>query len=230
MNSELESLRRFDENADELYPKLVGAADITIDRTTGEIFRDKRGEIFLGIGIPDLLFRLECQQTREQKAGRPPDGIARARIWRHVAEACKPGDAIADITHDYQLNNWLPESHPKFARQLIQRNCESCSLPWDVCENHFTLTPPVLPIPFINIKPEQQMDSRKKWLCYSCKVEAVRKQYLEETTAKPNCGPKKRKKRRANTSYLQRLNIAAAVDSTAIANLALLSSKTASIQ
>ena len=87
-----------DENAEQLYARLVGAVGVTIDRDTREIVQDEAGMRLLRFGVPDLLFRLECQREREAKAGTGQDAVARAKIWRHVAEACKPGAQIADIT------------------------------------------------------------------------------------------------------------------------------------
>ena len=190
-------LQRFDENADELYPKLLDAANVTVDRESGTIIRDKQGSFLVGLGIPDLLFRLKHQQAREQKAGKGLDAIARAKIWRHVAESCKPGDTIADITDDSQLNAWLPSSHPKFARVPILRNCESCGLKWYACEKHFALVAAVE-----GTRP-QQSDARKPWLCHwCCQHSAVRHRYGMET--KPIEKPK-RKKRSPNRNYLARV-------------------------
>jgi hypothetical protein len=199
----IERLRRFDENSDELFPKLLDAANITVDRDTGEIIKDKQGSVLIGLGIPDLLFRLECQQTREQRAAQSQNAVARAKIWRHVSEACKPGDAIADITHDSQLNAWLPDSHPKFTRPPILRNCESCGVPWDSCENHFALVPEVA-----GVRP-QQTDGRKSWICYWCYQHAVvRRQFGMEPKAE--AAPRQRKKRSPNASYIERVKERAA--------------------
>lgn len=194
----IERLRRFDKNADELFPRLLDAANITVERSTGEIVRDKQGSVLIGLGIPDLVFRLECQQNSDQRAGRSQNAIARAKIWRHVAEACKPGDAVADITHDSQLNAWLPESHRKFTRPPILRNCESCGLPWDSCENHFALVPEIA-----GVKP-QQADGRKAWVCFWCyQHAAVRRQNGMEPRAAPTV--RRRKKRSPNASYIERV-------------------------
>jgi hypothetical protein len=197
-------LQKFDENADELFPKLLDAVNVTLDRETGQIVRDDRGSFLVGLGIPDLLFRLKHQQAREQKAGQPQDAVARAKIWRHISEACKPGDSIADITHDSQLNAWLPESHPKFTRPPILRSCESCGLSWDACENHYALTPQVE-----GTRP-QQSDGRKQWLCHwCCQHAAVRRRYGMDS--QPDMTPRKRKKRSPNRSYMVRLAPQAAI-------------------
>lgn len=96
-----------DRNAALLWPKLLKKSGATVDRGTNQIVQDKRGAILDGIGVPDLVFRLQCQHDREK--GGPENELARAKIWFHVAEACVPGDSIPDLTGDnrYLLNPWI---------------------------------------------------------------------------------------------------------------------------
>lgn len=114
-------LLALDSNAATLWPKLRKKAKVTIDRELNEIVPDQRGSILKGIGLPDLLFRLECQRQRE-KGGRQ-DELARARIWFHVSEACAPGDFIPDLTSDsrYLLNPWIVSSSLKYPNLKLER-------------------------------------------------------------------------------------------------------------
>src|SRR5579872_2785564 len=100
-------LMALDSNAAILWPKLLKRAQVTIDRGQDEIVPDQRGMILSGLGLPDLLFRLECQRQRER--GGPEDELARAKIWFHIAESCVPGDSVPDLTGDnrYLLNPWI---------------------------------------------------------------------------------------------------------------------------
>jgi hypothetical protein len=96
-------LLALDRNAHVLWAKLLKKAGVVCDQ--GQVILDKRGTILLRIGLPDLLFRLECQRVRECGS---QDEYARARIWFHVAEACAPGDSIPDIGERlYLLNPWI---------------------------------------------------------------------------------------------------------------------------
>jgi hypothetical protein len=110
----LATLTKLDTNAEMLLPKVIKKSGATVDKKTGDIFEDKRGQILGNIGIPDLIFRLECQRQREN--GGLQDEIARARIWFHVAEACAPGDSIPDVGGDdkYLLNAWIVTPSLKF--------------------------------------------------------------------------------------------------------------------
>jgi hypothetical protein len=112
----LTRLLKLDVNAGILLPRVIKKSGATVDKKTGDVFEDKRGWILGNIGIPDLIFRLECQQQREQKHGGTQDEVARARIWFHVAEACAPGDSIPDVGGDdkYLLNPWIVTSSLKF--------------------------------------------------------------------------------------------------------------------
>jgi hypothetical protein len=96
-------LLALDTNSHVLWPKLLKKAGVVCAQ--GQVIPDKRGIILLRIGLPDLLFRLECQRARECRS---QDEYARARIWFHVAEACAPGDSIPDIGERlYLLNPWI---------------------------------------------------------------------------------------------------------------------------
>jgi len=201
----IEKMRQYEQHVDELYPKLLDAVGIQIDRETNEIVKDKAGSLLIGFGIPDLLFRLDCQQQREAKQGREQDSVARARIWRHIAEASKPmankgsEGSISDINEEWQLNHWLPEGYPKFARAPIQRCCEDCGLPWWSCDNHFT----IVCRPMDGSSRPQQEDCRKPWLCYWCvRHECVLRKYKIDDSPK---ALKVRKKRAPNKSFLGRL-------------------------
>src|SRR5713226_1848630 len=89
-----EELITLDENALVLWPKLLKRAGVTIAH--GEIFLHRRGIILKNFGLPDLLFRLECQKQRER--GGSQDERARARMWFHVAEASASGESIPDVS------------------------------------------------------------------------------------------------------------------------------------
>lgn len=108
-------LQVLDRNAAHLWTKLLKKSGATVDKSTNEIVQDKRGATLCGIGVPDLVFRLQCQREREK--GGPEDEVARARIWFHVAEACAPGDSIPDLTAEnrYLLNPWIVTKALKFA-------------------------------------------------------------------------------------------------------------------
>ncbi|PWT79024.1 MAG: hypothetical protein C5B59_00500 [Bacteroidetes bacterium] len=202
----IEQIRQYEVHAEQLFPKLLDAVGVIIDRETGEIVKDKAGSLLLGFGIPDLLFRLECQQQRERKHGLEQDSAARAKIWRHIAEASKPmanpksGEgSIADVAEGWQLNNWLPEGYPKFSRPPIQRSCEDCGLPWWSCDNHFA----IVERPMDGSPRPQQEDSRRAWLCYWCiRHQSVLEKYKVSDSPK---ALKVRKKRAPNRSYLDRL-------------------------
>jgi hypothetical protein len=114
MNTDCPSqLLALDSNAERFWLKLLKKASITVDKERGEIVADQRGAILEGIGLPDLLFRLECQRSRENGH---QDELAHARIWFHVAEACAPGDSIPDLTGDnkFLLNPWIVTPSLKF--------------------------------------------------------------------------------------------------------------------
>jgi hypothetical protein len=199
----IEQLRQYDEYADELYPKLLETVGVQIDRETGEIIKDKTGNLMMGFGIPDLIFRLDCQAQRERRRGDCQDSVARARIWRHIAEATKlvnkgSEGSIPDINEEWQLNQWLPENYPKFSRAPIQRCCEDCGHPWWSCTNHFATVPPIG-----STRPQQE-DCRKPWLCFWCvRMECVLRKYKMISDI-PEAS-KVRKKRAPNVSFLNRL-------------------------
>lgn len=83
-----------DTNAEKLWPVLLRKVGVTVSR--GESIEDKRAWILRNLGVDDLANRLSVQQKRE--CGGPQDDLARAMIWRHVAEASSPGDSIADLS------------------------------------------------------------------------------------------------------------------------------------
>jgi hypothetical protein len=168
----LEQLKQLDTNAEQLYTKLLKTVGVTFDRCNGEIVRDRAGLLLLGFGIPDLLSRLESQKTIESRRNNGvQDSVARARIWRHIAEASKPmpnpkqGEgSISDITDNCQLNAWLSDAE-KFTAKMPPRKCTSCGLPYDMCENHFT-------------KDGSQTDENTSWFCFWCfKDSAVREHF-----------------------------------------------------
>jgi hypothetical protein len=111
-----------DNNAPTLWSKLLRRIKVTISQ--GEIIEDHRGWILRSFGLPDLLFRLECQQKREQ--GRQ-DERARARIWFHIAESCSAGESIPELTAEnkYVLNPWIVTrelKHPNPRLEMLSGN------------------------------------------------------------------------------------------------------------
>jgi hypothetical protein len=167
MQEVVERLKVLDKNAEDLFPKLLKHCGVTLDRKTGECIEDHAYHLLFDIGIPELIFRLECQQTREQRSDAPQDELARAKMWRHVAEASKPmssktGDgSISDINDKTVLNPWLPASAKKFAGEMAARKCESCGNYWEMYENHFDKT------------GMQSIDQHKTWFCWWCAKESV---------------------------------------------------------
>src|SRR5260370_8488714 len=105
-----------DANAPTLWPVLLRKVGVTISK--GEHIEDKRAWILRNFGVDDLSNRLAVQQTREH--GGPQDDLARAMIWRHVAEASSPGETIADITAQnmYLLNRFIVAKAKPFASPL----------------------------------------------------------------------------------------------------------------
>jgi hypothetical protein len=121
-----------DANAMTLWPVLLKKVGVTVSR--GEHIEDRRAWILRNFGVDDLAGRLDVQQQRE-KCG-PQDDVARARIWRHVAEACLPGDSIGDITPQnmYLLNAFIVPKARRFASPLdALRRTPSSELP--LCAN-----------------------------------------------------------------------------------------------
>jgi len=109
-------LLALDANATTLWPVLLRKVGVTISK--GEHIEDKRAWMLRNFGVDDLTNRLAVQQTREH--GGPQDELARAMIWRHVAEASSPGDSIADITGQnmYLLNAFIVAKGKRFASPL----------------------------------------------------------------------------------------------------------------
>jgi hypothetical protein len=109
-----QELLALDFNSPNLWPKLLKRAQVTIDGGQNEIVADKRGMILSGIGLPDLMFRLDCQRQREKDGAQ--NELSRARIWFHVAEACAPGDSVPDLNSEnrYLLNPWIIKQELKY--------------------------------------------------------------------------------------------------------------------
>jgi hypothetical protein len=106
-------LTALDVNASALWSVLLKKVGVTISR--GEHIEDRRAWMLRNFGVHDLARRFSVQHQREN--GGPQDDVARARIWRHVAEACLPGDSIADITPQnmYLLNAFIVSKERRFA-------------------------------------------------------------------------------------------------------------------
>src|SRR5260370_24773106 len=109
-------LLALDANAPTLWPVLLRKVGVTISK--GEHIEDKRAWILRNFGVDDLSNRLAVQQTREH--GGPQDDLARAMIWRHVAEASSPGETITDITapNIYPRNAFIVTKTKRFASPL----------------------------------------------------------------------------------------------------------------
>jgi len=105
-----------DTNATALWPVLLRKVGVTISK--GEHIEDKRAWLLRNFGVDDLTNRLAVQQTREH--GGPQDDLARARIWRHIAEASSPGETISDLTEKtlYTLNPFIVAKAKRFASPL----------------------------------------------------------------------------------------------------------------
>jgi hypothetical protein len=101
-----------DAHAETLWPVLLKKIGVTISQ--GEHIEDKRAWVLRNFGVDDLVNRLDIQQKREHGS---QDHIARAKIWRHVAEACLPGDSISDLTASnmYLLNAFIVAKEKRFA-------------------------------------------------------------------------------------------------------------------
>jgi hypothetical protein len=109
------SMLALDANATILWPVLLKKVGVTISK--GEHIEDKPAWRLRNFGADDLAHRLSVQQQRENG---PQDDIARAKIWRHVSEACQPGDSISDLTaaNMYQLNAFIVPRDKRFATPL----------------------------------------------------------------------------------------------------------------
>jgi hypothetical protein len=105
-----------DANAETLWRVLIKKVGITISK--GEHIEDKRAWILRNFGVPDLVSRLSIRQQIEN--GGPQDDVARAVIWRHVAEASSPGDSITDLSDQnrFLLNPFIVPKDKKFANPL----------------------------------------------------------------------------------------------------------------
>ena len=105
-----------DVNAETLWRVLVKKVGVTISK--GEHIEDKRAWILRNFGVPDLVSRLSIRQQIEN--GGLQDDVARAVIWRHVAEASSPGDSITDLSEQnrFLLNPFIVPKDRKFANPL----------------------------------------------------------------------------------------------------------------
>jgi hypothetical protein len=95
---------------------LLKKVGVTISK--GEHIEDKPAWRLRNFGVDDLAHRLSMQQQREKS--RPQDDISRAKIWRHVSEACQPGASISDLTAAsmYLLNAFIVPWDKRFATPL----------------------------------------------------------------------------------------------------------------
>jgi hypothetical protein len=122
-----------DSNSASLWPVLLKKVGVTISK--GEHIEDRRAWMLRNFGVDDLANRLSVQQKREN--GGPQDDVARARIWRHVAEACLPGDSISDLTTNnaYLLNAFIVTKAKRFATPFdAYREATGSELP--LCANN----------------------------------------------------------------------------------------------
>jgi hypothetical protein len=119
-------IRALDTNAETLWRVLIKKVGITVSK--GEHIEDKRAWILRNFGVPDLAYRLSIRQQIEN--GGPQDDVARAVIWRHVAEASSPGDSITDLSDQnrFLLNPFIVPKDKKFANSLAVLRKESPSV------------------------------------------------------------------------------------------------------
>jgi hypothetical protein len=104
-----------DANATILWPVLLKKVGVTISK--GEHIEDKTAWRLRNFGVDDLADRLSIQQQREKGL---QDDISRAKIWRHVSEACQPGDSISDlnVSNMYLLNAFIVPRDKRFPTPL----------------------------------------------------------------------------------------------------------------
>ena len=81
-------------------------------------------------GIPDLAFRLACQEKRERKNGGDTNMRARATIWRGVAERCAPGTGEVTTATEEALRQWMPGTEKQ--SMTVRIRCSSCGKPMRV--------------------------------------------------------------------------------------------------
>jgi len=105
-----------DANAETLWRVLLKKVGVTISK--GEHIEDKRAWVLRNFGVPDIARRLSIRQQIEN--GGPQDDVARAVIWRHVAEASSPGDSITDLSAQtrFSLNPFIVPKEKKFASPM----------------------------------------------------------------------------------------------------------------
>lgn len=88
-----------------------------------KLFRSADFKMLYNFGFDDLMFRLTCQITREQRRGVSPDYRQRARIWYHVNAASAKGSSdIPDLTESNILA-WMPDLTES---KTVSVNCLTC--------------------------------------------------------------------------------------------------------
>lgn len=106
---------------------MTSAPDKERHRRSRRHIEDKRAWILRNFGVPDLAHRLSIRQQIEN--GGPQDDVARAIVWRHVAEASSPGDSITDLSDQnrFLLNPFILAKDKKFPNPLAVLRKESRS-------------------------------------------------------------------------------------------------------
>ena len=84
-------------------------------------------------GIPDLAFRLVCQEEREGRNGGHPDLRARAIIWHHVAAQCSEGKSEVQTPTEQELRRWMSGKEKEC--RTVRINCATCGTPMRVLRN-----------------------------------------------------------------------------------------------
>jgi hypothetical protein len=107
------SILAADSNAPALWRVLIRKVGVTVSK--GQHIEDRPAWMLRNFGVDDLANRLAIQQQREK--GGPQHDIARAKMWRHVSEACLPGDSISDLTASnlYLLNAFIVPKDKRYA-------------------------------------------------------------------------------------------------------------------
>jgi hypothetical protein len=164
------SILAADANAPALWRVLIKKVGVTISK--GEYIEDRRAWTLLNFGVDDLANRLAIQQQREK--GGPQDDIARAKMWRHVSEACLPGDSISDLTASnlYLLNAFIVPRDKRYASPFDALRVEA-ELHLPLCAND--LCP----------RKARVSSSRAKYCSKSCRnVVSRRDGFVKSATAK----------------------------------------------
>lgn len=81
-------------------------------------------------GIPDLTFRLMCQEERERRNGGHPDLRVRAIIWHHIATQCSEGKSEVQTPTEQELQRWMPGTEKQ--SMTVRIVCSSCGKPMRV--------------------------------------------------------------------------------------------------